>query len=46
LWDTILVLNECTSVTTFKPTTVRYYDPDELKEYLNEIMILEKAIKY
>ena len=46
LWDTILTLNECSSATTFKPTKVKYYDPDLFKDYLNEIMLLENAIKY
>jgi hypothetical protein len=45
LWDTLLILNEYTSVTQFKPDIIKYYDPEEFKDYLNEIMILEHAIE-
>ncbi len=40
-WDTLLILNNCKSIIDFKPKVVKYYDPDYLKEYINEIMILE-----
>ena len=43
LWDTILILNQCTSVIEFDLKTVKYYDPDKLKSYLNEILILEEV---
>lgn len=40
-WDTILILNNCKSIIDFKPKMVKLYDPDKLKTYLNEIMIIE-----
>ena len=41
LWHSILVLNECASIIDFKPKTLYYYDPNKLKAYINEILILE-----
>lgn len=40
-WDTLLILNNCKSIIDFKPKMVKLYDPDKLKTYLNEIMIIE-----
>jgi hypothetical protein len=40
-WDVLLPLNECTSITQFKPEVLKYYDEEYFKEYLTEIMILE-----
>ena len=40
-WDTLLILNNCKSVIDFKPKMVKLYDPNKLKTYLNEIMIIE-----
>lgn len=42
LWDTILLLNECVYVSEFKPKTVKVYDPNKFKRYINEIMLLEE----
>ena len=44
LWDTILILNDCQSVIDFKPRFVNIYDPENLKELLNEIMLIEESI--
>ena len=45
LWDELLRLNHCTSEVMFKPReNVRFYDTNMLKSYINEIMILEKAL--
>lgn len=41
LWDTLLTLNQCVSIREFNMKTVKFYDPDLLKRYLNEILILE-----
>lgn len=41
LWDILLILNQCTSIIEFDLHTVKYYDPDLLRNYLNEILILE-----
>jgi hypothetical protein len=41
-WSDLLELNGCTSIIDFKPTIVKLYDPKDLKELLNEIMILEE----
>jgi hypothetical protein len=43
-WNDILILNECFSTYEFKPTTLKFYDPTQMKEYLNEILILESLI--
>ena len=44
LWDTLLILNYYTSISQFTPTTLKYYDPDRLKAFLNEILIIEKIL--
>lgn len=47
-WNDILLLNGCTSIREFEPTKSRpvfYYDPQRLKRYLNEILILENRIR-
>lgn len=43
-WNDILILNNCFSVSQFTPKKLKVYDPEELKKYLNEILILEKII--
>lgn len=43
-WDQILILNNAFSVIDFKPKVLKVYDPDRLKMYLNEILILEDKI--
>ena len=41
-WNDILILNNCVSITQFQPSGyVKVYNSRLLKEYLNEIMILE-----
>lgn len=42
-WDIFLILNYCTSISQFTPLVVKYYDPDEFKRFLNEILIIEKV---
>lgn len=44
LWDTILILNNATSVSEFKSKKIKLYDPARLKRYLNEIMLLEEEL--
>ena len=44
LWNDILILNNCFSTIEFNPVTIKAYNPDKLKEYINEILILEKLI--
>jgi len=44
LWNDILILNNCVRVADFKPKVLSVYDPDEFKEYINQILILEKVI--
>lgn len=41
-WDQILILNNAVSVIDFTPKVLKVYDPNELKLYLNEILILEE----
>lgn len=41
LWSEIMVLNSAVSVIDFKPKKVKVYNPYRLKDYINEIMILE-----
>lgn len=41
LWDVILILNNAFNIVQFTPNVLKYYDPENLKEYINEIMILE-----
>ena len=43
-WNDILILNNCFSVVEFEPSTIKVYDPDRLKEYINEILIIEGII--
>ena len=42
LWDTLLILNNATSVSEFKLKKLKLYDPTRLKAYINEIMLLEE----
>lgn len=44
LWNDILILNHCFSTYEFQPKKLKVYDPSKLKEYLNEILILENLI--
>lgn len=44
LWDTLLILNYYTCISQFTPNVLRYYDPERLKRFLNEILIIEKLI--
>lgn len=43
-WNDILILNDCKSVMDFTPDKIRYYDPERLKVYLNQILILEGVL--
>ena len=41
-WFSILILNNYFNISQFTPKkTIKYYDPDRLKLYINEIFILE-----
>ena len=41
-WSDILILNRCFSITDFTfGNNIKIYDPDDFKEYLNEILSLE-----
>ena len=42
LWHEILILNNCASIIDFKPTTLNVYAVDDLKEMINEMLILEE----
>lgn len=44
LWDMLLIINHYTSIAQFTPTVLKYYDPNKLKAFLNEIMIIEKVL--
>lgn len=44
LWNDILIINNCVSVRQFNLKQVFVYDPSEFKDYLNEIMIIEKEL--
>ena len=44
LWDTLLILNYYTSISQFTPNVIKYYDPERLKAFLNEILIIEKVL--
>jgi len=44
LWAELLRLNHCSSISEFKPTNIRIYNPSKLKSMINEILILEKKI--
>lgn len=41
LWSDILILNDCFNISQFTPDVLKYYDPDEYKDYLNNILIIE-----
>lgn len=46
-WNDILILNNCSSIRDFQPIperTIRFYDPQYLKSYLNEILIIESQV--
>lgn len=45
LWNDVLILNNCFSMKDFHPSVLKIYDPKQLKEYLNEIMIIEKVFR-
>lgn len=40
-WSMILYINNCHSLLEFEPTILKVLDPDELRELINEILILE-----
>lgn len=45
LWSELLKLNNWSFITQFKPTNIiKIYDPNRLKVFLNEILILEEKI--
>lgn len=45
LWFELLRLNHFPSISDFKPgNVVKIYDPGNFKEYINEILILEKLV--
>nr|DAS58635.1 MAG TPA: hypothetical protein [Caudoviricetes sp.] len=41
LWSCLLLLNNCKSVIDFDLKTVKIYNPDNIKDMINEILILE-----
>lgn len=44
-WNDLLILNNCYSVFEFDISKrLKYYDPNKLKEMLNEILILEEIL--
>ena len=43
-WDTILILNDCKSIIDFDLDTIKVYDPNRFKRYLNEIIITDSEI--
>lgn len=44
-WNDLLIINNCYSIFEFAPRkNFRYYDPSQLKEVLNEILILEGVL--
>lgn len=46
-WNDILILNNCTSIREFDPKPNKdliYYDPNYMKDILNEIMIIEDML--
>ena len=43
-WNDLLILNNAYSTSEFKPTTVKIYDPNKFKKYINEILILEDIV--
>lgn len=44
LWSELMRLNNWYSITQFKPVKIKIYNPNKLKAYLNEILILEEKI--
>lgn len=44
LWSGILAINHCISVIDFNKNPFKIYDPQKIKNLLNEILILEKVI--
>lgn len=45
LWSALLELNNMVSITDFQTDKIKVFDPDELKELINEIMILEEILE-
>jgi len=43
LWADILIINNCAALREFTPDKLKIYDPDRLKKFINEIMILEQV---
>ena len=43
-WNDLLILNNAYSTSEFKPRTVKVYDPNKFKKYINEILILEDIV--
>lgn len=43
-WNDLLILNNAYSTSEFKPSTVKVYDPNKFKKYINEILILEDIV--
>jgi hypothetical protein len=45
-WNDLLILNNCTSIMEFSDCTkIKVYDPNSLKLYINEILILEGIVE-
>lgn len=44
LWSELLRLNNWSSISEFKPVQIKIYDPNKLKAFLNEILILEEKV--
>lgn len=45
LWSALLELNNMVSIADFQTEKIKVFDPDELKELLNEIMIMEGILE-
>lgn len=44
-WNDLLIINNFFSLSEFQPgETLKVYDPNKLKDYINEIMIIEKLV--
>ena len=44
-WNDLLIINNFFSLSEFQPgETLKVYDPNKLKDYINEIMINEKLV--
>ena len=44
-WNDILLINNFFSLSEFQPgETLKVYDPNKLKDYINEIMIIENLV--